>query len=96
MKNYKCLRCNARSGYDCVGCSGVDRFRLKFLVLKIDDIGETLSEEEKRYLDNIVGKIKLHREARGKATDHQYIVINRDEKYAQQVEDILRANGHWG
>lgn len=67
----------------------------KFSVFKNEDI-EQLTHHEKVALGHIAESIEQNRKASGKNPRNTYLVINTDEAYADQVIDILKANGHWG
>jgi len=67
----------------------------KFSVFKNEDI-EQLTHHEKVALGHIAESIEQNRKASGKNPRNTYLGINTDEAYANQVIDILEANGHWG
>jgi hypothetical protein len=72
----------------------LDGMAMKFTVLKNDDI-EKLGHHAKVALGHVAEEIKELREKEDKK-NNLYLVINTDEPYADQVIDILKANGHWG
>jgi hypothetical protein len=69
---------------------------LKFLVLKLDDIKYALSEYDKRCLDRICANIQSYRAGKNKSTRNEYLVVNRDESYAPEIENLMKSRGHWG
>lgn len=69
--------------------------KMKFGVLKIDDVKKYCSEESKQALDKIVLEITTGRMEEGKKPDNTYYVINSDEPYSEEVVEILKRNGHW-
>lgn len=68
----------------------------KFLVLKNEDIRVHLSAKEKDILGNLIEKVCDGRHKEGKSWSNQYLVINTDEPYAEEIVEILKKNGHWG
>ncbi|MEC2403314.1 hypothetical protein ABES35_16745 [Bacillus subtilis] len=66
----------------------------KFIVLKMDDIKDHLNGEDQLFLGSLIDRINVCREAEGKAVNN-YVVINRDEPYINEVTDIMRKHGHW-
>jgi hypothetical protein len=67
----------------------------KFTVIKNDDIRQYLSEEEQKELRILLFVINRAREEIGKGIN-EYLVVNTDEPYAQEVINVLKRNGHWG
>jgi hypothetical protein len=69
----------------------------KFLVLKYDDIDKALDNSPYigNYLDDLTSEIREIRYNEGRNTRPEYIVINQDETYANEVIEILKRNGHW-
>lgn len=67
----------------------------KFTVIKNDDVEKYLTPSSKEALEDIKSDIYFSRIGDYK-TDNTYLVINTDEPYANQIIDILKANGHWG
>ncbi|MCY9166761.1 hypothetical protein [Bacillus atrophaeus] len=66
----------------------------EFIVLKADDIKDHLSWDEQDLLGALIDKMKVCREAEEKALNN-YVVINQDEPYINEVTDIMRKHGHW-
>ena len=67
----------------------------KFIVIKTEDVYRYLPEHDKIDLAHITRQIYEGIKRHGKKPN-TYLVINTDEPYADQVVDILKANGHWG
>lgn len=65
---------------------------LKYLIIKVADALDYLNEAEIGQLEHILGTISKGREKDGKNPDNEYLVVNRDEKYADQVWDIIVQN----
>jgi len=63
--------------------------RMKFAVLKIDDVRKYCSEESKRDLDKVVLEITTGRMEDGKNPDNHYLIVNIDEPYADEVKSII-------
>jgi hypothetical protein len=68
----------------------------RYVVWKLRELLEVCTAAELQQLDVITDRIIRKREAEGKSTVNQYIVVNSDEPYAGEVRDILKKNGHWG
>lgn len=69
----------------------------KFVVLKIEDLIKYVKSSFKlAMLDNDMEDIRKGREADGKKPVNEYLVVNLDEPYAQEVIKIMKRNGHWG
>ena len=68
----------------------------KFTVIKNEDIIKYLSGRLEAFI--IIAEIAIAegRRKEGKKDDNEYLVINTDEPYAQEVINILKRNGHWG
>ena len=66
----------------------VDDLEEKFLVLKYADIYAALSDYELRIFKRMVACVGEYRASQGKAK-HQYVVINLDEPYADQVVELM-------
>ncbi|MDF2859174.1 MAG: hypothetical protein K0Q87_5025 [Neobacillus sp.] len=67
----------------------------KFIVLKCWELSKWLDDEQQKNLQDICKTISDSRHFEGKK-ENEYIVINTDEPYAQDVIEILKRNGHWG
>lgn len=81
---------------DMVNLDGMDE---KFIVIKKDDLKEALQGMDNQDLRDsfnmILDMVAVYREALGKK-ENKYLVVNRDESYSKEVEEILKRNGHWG
>ncbi|MGR0121322.1 hypothetical protein [Bacillus halotolerans] len=66
----------------------------KFIVLKADDIKDHLNWGERAILRTLMERVRAGREAAGKAVNN-YVVINQDEPYINEVTDIMKKHGHW-
>lgn len=68
------------------------KFDDKFIVLKKDDINKHLNDVEKGSLDNMCNKIATKREKEGKSASNNYLVVNCDEPYADEIAAIIAEN----
>ena len=70
----------------------------KFIVFNINDLNN-LSEQEREFamksFNTISGFICSNRNLAGKKTDNEYLVINTDEPYVNEIVITLKKNGHW-
>ncbi len=73
-------------------CGGLD----KFMVIKWEDIWKYLSDTQKRQMERITRTIRNDRERDGKSAENEYIVINTDEPYIDEIIEILKKNNQWG
>lgn len=73
----------------------LDQLQNKYLVLKWEDVN-ILSESRRRELENIILRIENWRQVEAKPRFNNYIVINTDEPYIQEIIDVMKKNGHWG
>jgi hypothetical protein len=60
----------------------------KYLVLKLADIENILTEEQKKNLNAICAEISLRRLYECKKRNH-YIVVNEEEPYSEKVWDLV-------
>lgn len=60
----------------------------KYLVLKLADIENHLSQRHKELLNECCEEIRLARLMVGKKLNH-YIVVNEEEPYAEKVWDLV-------
>lgn len=60
----------------------------KYLVLKLADIENYLSQRRKELLNECCDEIRLARLMVGKKSNH-YIVVNEEEPYAEKVWDLV-------
>lgn len=77
------------------GMANLEGMKMKFTVLKNEDIGK-LPYEQKANLSEIQEMVSRNRIKEGKRGFPKYLVINTDEPYADEVINILKRNGHWG
>ena len=69
----------------------------KFFVLKNDDIEKALEDLPYigNYLDDLTYRIREIKEDEGRSVNNEYIVINTDEPYIDEVIAIMKKHGHW-
>lgn len=70
--------------------------KVKFTILKNEDINKYLDEREKSDLSRILWKVQELRLLDGKPPLNTYLVVNTDEIYAADIVRIMQANNHWG
>ena len=73
-------------------CGGL----VKHIVVKGDDCKKYLDDDALESLLQILLHISKSRKKDGKSDDNEYIVINTDEPYINEIIEILKKNGHWG
>ncbi len=66
--------------------------KLKYFVLKIEDLFNALSDEEIELLDSLLVKNEQYLIKLGKKVNNKYWVVNRDEPYADQIKKIIEDN----
>ncbi|MEI2356108.1 hypothetical protein [Mesobacillus zeae] len=76
--------------------ANLDGFNRKFIVLKMSEYDLLSTPTERNHLASVGRKIAKRREDEGKKPVNEYLVINTDESYADEVIDILKRHGHWG
>lgn len=76
--------------------ANTDDMRMKFTVIKNDDIEEYLHPIKQQRLFDLLKDINDGRVLDLKKPNHKYLVINTDEPYADEIINILKRNGHWG
>ncbi len=64
------------------------------LVLKLSRIQEHLNAEELNEFVELL-EVIYNRTVEAGEKDHEYIVVNMDEPYAEEVVEVLKRNGHW-
>lgn len=69
---------------------------MKFTVIKNADIEEYLSKPKQTQLLQLLTTINNGRILDLKSIDNEYLVINRNESYADEVIEIMKRHGHWG
>ena len=67
----------------------------KFIVFKLEDV-EKLGHYYQRALEEVAYIIERNRRANEQTVDNEYLVINTDEPYRDEIIDVLKRNGHWG
>lgn len=72
-------------------CGGIK----KFIVLPLKYL-DNMSETYMEHAQLIAGAIATERHFDGKDPHPEYIVINTDEPYIQEVIDVLKKYNHWG
>ena len=71
------------------------KLKQKFCVVKTADLLTALNITEQNILDQLLMKIELYRKAIGKTSDNNYVVINTDEPYIDEIKAIMEKHGHW-
>lgn len=66
-----------------------------YRVVKDEDISQHLSFNQQGMLNHLLSLIQAGRAKEGKTRDNEYIVVNTDEPYIQDIVDVLKENGHW-
>lgn len=66
----------------------------KYTVIENEDV-KCLSYENQSCMDELLQTIKLNRVARMLEPTGNYIVVNANEPYAEEVIEILKKHGHW-
>lgn len=69
--------------------------KITHLVLKNTDIAAACTPNQVATLQAMDNLVYLHRLATGRNPEPQYIVINRDEPYIDEIIDVMRHNGQW-
>ena len=67
---------------------------MKFTLFKNDDIDRYLDEKAKIELSACVAAITKLREIEGKK-QNTYLIIDKNEPYADEVIEIMKRYGHW-
>lgn len=68
----------------------------KFIVIKVEDVQDYLTEAGKEHLRELLNYIVAMRKQEGKNPNNKYLVVNVDEPYAPEIVELLKSNGHWG
>lgn len=75
-------------------------FKRRFTILNEADyqkyIDEDLKENFEEVFNEVLGKIEIGRVSDGKKPYNNYVVINLDEPYIDEIVAIMKRNGHWG
>lgn len=61
----------------------------KYLVLKWDDINQLLNQTQREPLMWAISQINYGRQVEGKSIDNEYLVVNKDEPYADKVQALI-------
>lgn len=61
----------------------------KYSVLKMEDIEKYCTEDQKNNLSIMVQNILAGRKNEGKKPSNEYLVVNKDEKYSQDVLNMI-------
>ena len=69
--------------------------RFTHLILKLEDLDKALNQKEAYVLSEILEKYERYRLVQKKIPTPEYIVINADEPYIQEIIDILKKYNHW-
>lgn len=62
---------------------------MKFVVLKSEDIDKVANKNEIATLNSLSLKINNMRFNEGRTTNPEYLVVNKDEPYAEQVLHLI-------
>jgi hypothetical protein len=65
----------------------------KFIVLKREECDKYLSYDERVTLYQLILRITKARHFEGKIPMNDYLVVNTDEPYAEDVAEIMRKHG---
>lgn len=72
----------------------------KYFVIKIEDADKYLKDYDPEFDLRDEFEYILHTIALGRAKDgkkyNEYVVINTDEPYFEEIKAIMKRNGHWG
>ena len=68
--------------------------RITHFVVKIDDVTNN-SDETKKALEELSFVSRLNRTIQLKDPEPQYIVINTDEPYIDEIINVMKKHGHW-
>lgn len=71
-----------------------DEFAKKFITIKSSDVIEFLPEEDQKKLGQLLDIIAEGRKEAGKQAHNQYLTINVDEAYSNQVANMMKAHNH--
>jgi hypothetical protein len=67
----------------------VQKKEAKYLILKLEDVFKYLDMNTKATLQIIIDTISQARIADGKSTNNEYLVVNKDEKYIKEIEEVI-------
>lgn len=69
--------------------------RLTHIVVKKYDLHKYINHIDIPVFDSIVEGISMGRDRDGKVASPNYIVINTDEPYIEEIVEVLKKHGHW-
>lgn len=76
-------------------CGTLSEFTLsKFTVIKNEDVEKYLALEDAKELKALIRRLYVSRKCNSAKKDNNYLVINTDESYAQEVIEIMKYHGH--
>lgn len=64
------------------------------IVVKKDDVSKYCSLSGERHLEGALSEVVTGRMLEGKPINN-YIVVNMDETYIEEIIEVLRRNGQW-
>lgn len=65
----------------------------KFIVLKVEDLEESITDIEVTTFLKILENYNKYRESKGKEAYPKYYVVNADEKYAPAIKAVIENEG---
>jgi hypothetical protein len=68
----------------------------KHIVIKIEDLTRINSMFKIAMLKNDLDDIAESRKAEGKEPTNEYIVVNTDEPYIEEIIEVLKKHNAWG
>lgn len=69
-------------------CGGIT-FDSDFIVLKRNDIMNSITNEQLHHFSSMLLEIRSNRRAEGRDDDPEYLVVNTDETWASEVAEII-------
>lgn len=69
--------------------------RITHTVIKNADLAKYHTQQTVEFIDRAGKSINEHRAAEGLPIN-QYVVINTDEPFIDEIIDVLKRNGKWG
>lgn len=69
---------------------------MKYTVVKNADLNNYLHPKMKAIVLELLEKVHMNKWLEESKKPHTYLVINRDEPYADEVIEIMKRHGHWG
>lgn len=75
-------------------------FKRRFTIINEADVNKYLTTAQRDVLNDTLNlafhEIELGRQLEGKKPFNNYIVINLDEPYVDEIIEIMKRHGHWG